>query len=275
MTRANYVVTKVEQKDRQEKAAGAVHDQHAAAAGQLRLRFTAKRTMMIAQRLYEGVDLGSEGSVALITYMRTDSTRIADEALDGVPRPHQDGNTATRTCPRSRTAMPPRKDAQGAHEAIRPTDVAYTPERVAKFLPQEQLRLYTLIYKRFVACQMTPAVFAVTNVEVTAAKGDLQGPGQDAEVRRLSPGAASGGQAGRHLAAAAEGDQDRSTCSKLKPTQHFTEPPPRYNEASLVKTLEKEGIGRPSTYATIISQDPGSRLRRAEGTPLLTPPRSA
>ena len=125
--------------------------------------------MKTAQRLYEGVDLGSEGSVALITYMRTDSTRVSDDALQAV-RGHIDSKyRPTLSAGRSRTAYASGKSAQEAHEAIRPTDLSYTPERVAQLgLHGDQLRLYTLIYHRFVASQMTPAIFAVTNVEVTA-----------------------------------------------------------------------------------------------------------
>ena len=141
----------------------------------------------------------------------------------------------------------------GAHEAIRPTDLAYTPERVAAHLPAEQLKLYTLIYQRFVACQMNPAIFAVTNVEVSADKGIFKAQGSahefDGYRKVLIP---AGKQEDLLLPALHE--TDPLNLLKLKPTQHFTEPPPRYNEASLVKTLEKEGIGRPSTYASIIGK---------------------
>jgi DNA topoisomerase-1 len=144
-------------------------------------------------------------------------------------------------------------NAQDAHEAVRPTDVAYTPERVAQYLPQDQLRLYTLIYNRFVASQMTPAVFAVTNVEVKAADGIFKAQGKVMKFdgyRRVLPPA--GKQEDTMLPALTEAQ--KLDLLQLDPTQHFTQPPARYNEASLVKTLEKEGIGRPSTYAAIISK---------------------
>lgn len=249
---AEWKVTKVEQKDRQEKppAPFTTSTLQQQAAG--RLHFTAKRTMMVAQQLYQGVDLGSEGSVALITYMRTDSTHIAAEALTAC-RDHIQKTYGDKYLPDAPNRYAASKDAQAAHEAIRPTDLAYTPEKVAKFLPAEQLKLYTLIYNRFVACQMKPAIFAVTSVEVTAAKGLFRASGRtlkfDGFRRVLVP---AGKQEDTLLPPMTE--KELLDLLKLSPTQHFTEPPPRYNEASLVKTLEKEGIGRPSTYATIITK---------------------
>jgi len=262
---ATYVIAKVEQKDRQEKPPAPFTTSTLQQQASLRLHYSAKRTMMTAQRLYEGVDLGTEGSVALITYMRTDSTRIADEALTAC-RTHIQKEYGDAYLPEKANHYAASKDAQGAHEAIRPTDVSYTPERVAKFLPQEQQRLYALIYNRFVACQMKPAIFAVTSVEVQATGAATSGltpsgaPGVgtfraqgrtlkfDGFRRVLVPGK----QEDTLLPAMKE--RDPLDLLKLDPTQHFTEPPPRYNEASLVKTLEKEGIGRPSTYATIIDK---------------------
>ncbi len=257
---ASYAVSKVEQKDRQEKPPAPFTTSTLQQQASLRLRYSAKRTMMTAQRLYEGVDLGTEGSVALITYMRTDSTRIADEALTAC-RAILKRNTATPICRKSRRTMPPRRTPKGAHEAIRPTDVAYTPERVAKFLPQEQLRLYTLIYNRFVACQMKPAIFAVTSVEVQAT-GKLKDGAPVIGLFRAQGRTLKFDGFRRVLVPGKQEDtllppltaQEALDLLKLDPTQHFTEPPPRYNEASLVKTLEKEGIGRPSTYATIITK---------------------
>ena len=249
---ASYVVTKVEQKDRQEKPPAPFTTSTLQQQSSLRLRFTAKRTMSVAQRLYEGVQLGSEGQVALITYMRTDSTRISDDALKGC-REYIKDNFGDKYLPEKPNTYASSKDAQGAHEAIRPTDVSYTPEKVAKYLPPEQLRLYTLIYQRFVACQMTPAIFAVTNVEVTADKGVFKAQGKMLKFdgyRKVY--IQSSKQEDVILPAMKE--TDPLNLLTLKPTQHFTEPPPRFNEASLVKTLEKEGIGRPSTYASIIGK---------------------
>ncbi len=249
---ATYTVTKVEQKDRTEKAPAPFTTSTLQQQASLRLRFTASRTMTIAQKLYQGVALGSEGSVALITYMRTDSTRISDEALKAC-RDHIKNEFGEKYLPEKPNFFASSKDAQGAHEAIRPTDVSYTPERVAPHLPPEQLKLYTLIYTRFVACQMNPAIFAVTNIEVTAAKGTLKSQGKILNFdgyRKIY--VQSSKQEDVLLPSMKE--LDPLNLFKLKPTQHFTEPPARYNEASLVKTLEKEGIGRPSTYASIISK---------------------
>src|SRR5207302_1736222 len=157
----------------------------------IRLHYSAKRTMMLAQRLYEGVELGSEGSIALITYMRTDSTRIADEALKAC-REHIEGTYGPPYLPAQANRYASGKGAQEAHEAIRPTDLSYTPEKVAKYLPQDQLRLYTLIYNRFLASQMTPAIFAVTNVQVQAADGLFKAQSKilkfDGYRRVLTPG---------------------------------------------------------------------------------------
>jgi DNA topoisomerase-1 len=249
---ADYKVTKVEQKDRQEKAPAPFTTSTLQQQASLRLRFTARRTMSVAQKLYEGVQLGSEGQVALITYMRTDSTRISDDALKSC-REFIKSNFGDKYLPDKANTYASSKDAQGAHEAIRPTDVSYTPEKVAKYLPAEQLKLYTLIYQRFVACQMNPAIFAVTNVEVTAAKGVFKSQGKMLKFdgyRKIY--IQSSKQEDVILPAMKEADP--LNLLKLKPTQHFTEPPARYNEASLVKTLEKEGIGRPSTYASIIGK---------------------
>jgi DNA topoisomerase-1 len=249
---AEYTVAKIEQKDRQERPSAPFTTSTLQQQASLRLRYTAKRTMMIAQRLYEGVDLGPDGSVALITYMRTDSTRISDEALGNV-RKHIEATYGDKYLPEKPNIYAASKDAQGAHEAIRPTDLSYTPEMVAKYLPQEQQRLYALIYNRFVACQMKPAVFAVTNVEIRADKGVFKAQGRTLKFDGYRKVAAPAGKQEDTLLPPM---QEREAMDKLelKPTQHFTEPPPRFNEASLVKTLEKEGIGRPSTYATIITK---------------------
>jgi DNA topoisomerase I len=249
---AAYVVSKIEQKDRPDKPPAPFTTSTLQQQAAQRLHFAASRTMKTAQRLYEGVDLGSEGSVALITYMRTDSTRIADEAVNAC-REHIKAQYGDKYLPEQPNRYAASKDAQGAHEAIRPTDVSYTPEKVAAFLAGDQLRLYTLIYQRFVACQMKPAIFAVTNVEITAAKGLFKAQGKtlkfDGYRKVLS---AAGKQEDVLLPTLKE--QEALDLLKLAPTQHFTEPPSRYNEASLVKTMEKEGIGRPSTYAAIISK---------------------
>jgi DNA topoisomerase-1 len=249
---ATYTVAKVEQKDRAEKPSAPFTTSTLQQQSSIRLHFSAKKTMMLAQRLYEGVELGSEGSVALITYMRTDSTRISEDALREC-RAHIESKFGKPFLPEQANRFSKSGNAQDAHEAIRPTDVAYTPERVAAFLPHDQLRLYTLIYNRFVASQMTPAVFAITNVEIKAADGVFKAQGKVMKFdgyRRVLPPA--GKQEDTMLPALTEAQ--KLDLLQLDSTQHFTQPPARYNEASLVKMLEKEGIGRPSTYAAIISK---------------------
>ncbi|MFM7152411.1 MAG: type I DNA topoisomerase, partial [Gemmataceae bacterium] len=259
LDKAQYVVSRLEKKDRSEKAPPPFTTSTLQQQAHIRLHFGGQRTMQTAQRLYEGVDLGSEGQIGLITYMRTDSTRISNEALTTV-RQHIEGSFGKRYLPEKPNFFASGKSAQEAHEAIRPTDVTYTPERVARLgLAGDQLRLYTLIYNRFVASQMAPAVFAVTTVEIEAsplegtAKGLFRATGRLLEFdgfRKVL--ASSSKQEEAEIPSVTVGQkQDRLD---LSATQHFTKPPARYNEASLVKALEKEGIGRPSTYATIISK---------------------
>jgi DNA topoisomerase-1 len=254
---ARYAVATVEQKDRQEKPQSPFTTSQLQQQANIRLHFTGDRTMRTAQRLYEGVDLGSEGSVALITYMRTDSTRVSSEALQAV-RGHIEATYGLNYLPDAPHTYSSGKSAQEAHEAIRPTDLSYTPERVARLgLHGDLLRLYTLIYQRFVASQMKPAVFAVTNVTIQAtpkegtSTGLFKAQGKilkfDGYRKVLPPG---GKQEDALLPPLApEQVLDRLA---LTGSQHYTQPPPRYNEASLIRALEKEGIGRPSTYATII-----------------------
>ena len=258
---AKYTVAKVEQKDRAEKPSPPFTTSTLQQQASIRLHYPAKKTMMLAQRLYEGVELGSDGPIALITYMRTDSTRVSDDALKMV-REHIETQYGTPYLPKEANRYASGKSAQEAHEAVRPTDIAYTPEKVVKFLPQDQHRLYTLIYNRFVASQMTPALFAVTNVDVKGEAKDgvgiFKAQGKILKFdgyRRVLPPA---GKQEDALLPPLLDNQDLDLLN-LTPTQHFTQPPPRYNEASLVKTLEKEGIGRPSTYASIINtiQDRG------------------
>ncbi|HEY1214853.1 MAG TPA: type I DNA topoisomerase [Bryobacteraceae bacterium] len=228
-----------------------------------KLRFSVKRTMMLAQGLYEGKELGKEGSVGLITYMRTDSTRVSEDALNEVR-----GFVAERYgqdfVPKSPNVYKTKKDAQDAHEAIRPTSVLRTPESLEKFLAEDELKLYRLIWMRFVASQMMPALFDQTTIDI-AAKGK-----SNAEYLFRATGSVMKFEG--FLKVYEEGkdqkdEEDEELKNKLplvtegetlkfkaiKPEQHFTEPPPRYNEATLVKKLESDGVGRPSTYASILS----------------------
>jgi len=228
-----------------------------------KLRFSVKRTMMLAQRLYEGIEIGKEGAAGLITYMRTDSTRVSEDALSDA-RLYISERYGREFVPDSSNIYKSKNDAQDAHEAIRPTSMAFTPEVVERYLAEDEMKLYRLVWNRFVASQMLPALFDQTTIDLAAAgqdgreylfratgsvlkfdgflkiyqEGKDQADEEDEEIKHRLP-------------AVAEGEILRLRA--LKPEQHFTEPPPRFNEATLVKKLEADGVGRPSTYASILS----------------------
>ena len=221
------------------------------------LGFTPKRTMSVAQQLYEGVELGTEGPVGLITYMRTDSTRLGGEALDAAREFISDRYGADYLPPKP-VQYRSKKSAQDAHEAIRPTDVSRTPEQLLPVLSREQHRLYRLIWSRFVACQMVPARYDETAVDLACANATfrttgsvLTFPGFTAVYTEGREEPAEGEEPEGSLPALSEGQE--LTPTEVNPKQHFTQPPPRFNEALLIKELEERGIGRPSTYAAIIT----------------------
>ena len=228
-----------------------------------KLGFNVRRTMGIAQRLYEGLDVGAEGTVGLITYMRTDSPRVAPEAKAGA-REWIARYLGPKYLPATPNEYRGKSAAQDAHEAIRPTDASRTPESIARYLSDEQLKLYTLIWKRFVASQMTPAVFDVTTAKIAAVSAKT---GKTYDFRVSGSVMRFDGFLKVYEAPTEKKDEDDESGNKLPNLdgvkalelenllneRHFTEPPPRYNEASLVKELEERGIGRPSTYASIIS----------------------
>jgi DNA topoisomerase-1 len=236
-----------------------------------KLRFTVRKTMQVAQRLYEGIELGSEGSIGLITYMRTDSTRVSDEALQAV-RSRIAETFGPEFLPENPVLYKSKKGAQDAHEAIRPTDLERPPDAVKRFLSKDEYALYRLIWSRFVASQMRPALFDETVAEIEAGdyllrargstlkfKGFLAAYEESPDERALTkprPEATEAedperGAIAGQLPPLSEGDVLASR--RVEPEQHFTEPPPRFTEASIVKELEENGIGRPSTYATIIA----------------------
>ncbi len=250
-----FVVTKVDQKDRPERPQAPFTTSTLQQQASIRLRFAVSRTMQTAQRLYEGIDLGGEGPTALITYMRTDSTRVSADALNMVRDfIGTDARLGQRYLPDRPNNYASGKSAQEAHEAIRPTDVSMTPQRAAAAgLAGDQLKLYDLIWRRFVASQMTPAIFAVTTVEVTAGRGLFKTTGKIEKFDGYRRVFAQVGGKQEDVTLPPLSDGMKLDRLDLFETQHFTQPPPRFNEASLVKALEKEGIGRPSTYATIIS----------------------
>ncbi len=227
-----------------------------------RLRFSVKKTMMVAQRLYEGVDIGDEGSVGLITYMRTDSTRVSDLAVDEARKFIAEAY-GDKYLPERPKRYASKKGAQDAHEAIRPTSVLRRPEAVKNYLGRDEFRLYELIWMRFVASQMNPAVFDQTEIEIEAPRtlfkavgsilrfdGFLKAYREERDETETDEGAEDEGS-GNILPDVKKGE--KLTVEKILPEQKFTQPPPRYNEASLVKALEERGIGRPSTYSQIVS----------------------
>ena len=217
-----------------------------------KLGFNTAKTMIIAQQLYEGVDLGGEEREGLITYMRTDSVNIAAEAISRV-RSLIKETYGGKYFPDEPNVYKSKKSAQEAHEAIRPTDFSKTPDSVKAYLDDDQFKLYELIWKRFVACQMTPAVFLNKRVEITAGKYQFGATGS-----KVIFDGYLGVFEEDERASESEIDlsfyikDDKLELLAVKPTQHFTKPPPRYSEASLVKALEEDGIGRPSTYAPIV-----------------------
>jgi DNA topoisomerase-1 len=227
-----------------------------------KLRFSVKRTMMLAQRLYEGVEVGKD-TVGLITYMRTDSTRVSEDAIKDV-RDFIGERYGREYLPDSANFYKSKKGAQDAHEAVRPTSMAYSPEVVDKYLQEDERKVYRLIWNRFVASQMMPALYDQTTIDVSA-KGNN---GDDYLFRATGSVEKFDGfrkvykegkdqldeedeEEKHHLPLVTEGESLRFKA--IRPEQHFTEPPPRYNEATLVKRLESDGVGRPSTYASILS----------------------
>jgi DNA topoisomerase-1 len=227
-----------------------------------KLGFNVRRTMGVAQRLYEGVDIGDEGTTGLITYMRTDSPRVAPEAIEGA-REWIGKQLGAKYLPATPNVYKGKKDAQDAHEAIRPSDVSRTPDSIARYLTEEQLKLYRLIWQRFVASQMLPAVFDVTTAKIAAVSSKT---GKTYDFRVSGSVLRFDGFLKVYEVAEEKDDDDESSnklpdldnvkalaLEKLLDEQHFTSPPPRFNEASLVKVLEERGVGRPSTYASIIS----------------------
>src|SRR5688572_19488397 len=254
-------VAKVDKKQRRRNPAAPFTTSTLQQEASRKLGFSAQRTMTVAQRLYEGIDIG-EGSVGLISYMRTDSVTLADEALVEIRGVITERYGAENLPEEPRRYTTKAKNAQEAHEAIRPTAAARHPDELRRFLDPQQHKLYELIWKRTVASQMNPAVYDTVAVDLAAgesAQSDISFRATGSVL--VSPGFIAVYQEGqddsgpeeqdRILPAVAEGD--RLTLKDVQSSQHFTEPPPRYSEATLVKALEEFGIGRPSTYASIIS----------------------
>jgi DNA topoisomerase-1 len=258
LPQAEWTVTRIERKERRRHPTPPFITSRLQQEASRKLGYQPSRTMRIAQGLYEGVELGDEGAVGLITYMRTDSTRIAGDAI-GAAREYIDRRFGAPYVPEQPNVYRSKKDAQDAHEAIRPTSMEWDPERVASYLDKEQLALYTLIWNRFVASQMASAVFDATAVDISAGTTRFRANGQimkfDGFIRVYTEGrddtVVDPEEEGEgQLPELAEGEQVK--LAELLPEQHFTQPPPRFTQATLIKELEDKGIGRPSTYASIM-----------------------
>jgi DNA topoisomerase-1 len=261
---ANYIVKSVVNREKKRNTVAPFITSTLQQEAARKLRFSVKRTMVVAQKLYEGVELSSEeGATGLITYMRTDSTRVSQDALDEV-RAFVNERYGKDYLPEKPNTFKSKKDAQDAHEAIRPTSALRTPESVEKFLDEDALKLYRLIWMRFIASQMTPAIFDQTTIDVDAkgkdganylfrATGSVQKFDGFLRVYEESKDQKDeeDDELKTKLPVVTEGETLKF--KSILPEQHFTEPPPRYTEATLVKKLEADGVGRPSTYASILS----------------------
>lgn len=256
---AEYRVAKITRSERKRNAPAPFITSTMQQEASRKLGFTASRTMRVAQDLYEGIELGSEGAVGLITYLRTDSTRVSPEAV-AEAREYIAAQYGLEYVPAQPKSYRKSKTAQDAHEAIRPTSVKRDPESVKQHLSPDQYKLYKLIWQRFLASQMNPAVYDVETLDIEAGRFSFRATGSTEKFKGFRILYTEGtDDPAREM-----DDEDRPPLPRLSksdllkllemlPAQHFTEPPPRYSEASLVRALEENGIGRPSTYATIIS----------------------
>lgn len=251
LNKAKFEVVKIEKKEKRKKPNPPFITSTMQQEASRRLNFFSKRTMKVAQELYEGLEIGKEGTIGLITYLRTDSVRVASvagiEALEFIK-----GEYGDKYAPETPNEYKSRKSSQDAHEAIRPTSVNRTPDSIKPYLSRDQYRLYKLIWERFVASQMTSAIFDTVSVDIEAGDYGLRASSsqikfmgykkvyndiEEDEIKNPIPDIKKG---------------DKLSLKELQPEQHFTQPPPRFTEASLVKLLEEKNIGRPSTYAPII-----------------------
>ena len=264
---ASWTIAEVEKKERRRFPTPPFVTSKLQQEASRKLGFQPKRTMQIAQHLYEGVELGPDGSVGLITYMRTDSNRISTDALNTV-RQFINGQYGGKYLPGKPVTYRSKKGAQDAHEAIRPTSMEYTPERVRKYLRRDAFALYSLIWARFVASQMVPALFDQTAFDIPVGEALFRASGQQLKFDGFMRVYAEGQDESVERSDKDEKDEDeredegmlpdlqagdRLTLLALEPHQHFTQPPPRFTQATLIKELDEKGIGRPSTYAGILS----------------------
>ncbi|MGB4044814.1 MAG: type I DNA topoisomerase [Halanaerobiales bacterium] len=248
---ASFVVRKVKERDRRRNPLPPFTTSTLQQRAANTLNFPANKTMMIAQQLYEGIDIGAEGTVGLISYMRTDSTRVSEEAVNNA-RNYIRNEFGDKYVPEKARNYSRSRGSQDAHEAIRPTSVDRHPEKIKKYLSADQYKLYDLIWRRFVASQMSPAIYRVLTVNIEAGEKYLF---RAIGSQIVFPGFLQiyNGNEREDVLLPELVEGDSLPVKDYKPEQHFTQAPPRFTEASLVKTLEEEGIGRPSTYAPIIS----------------------
>ncbi|MBI4228809.1 MAG: type I DNA topoisomerase, partial [Deltaproteobacteria bacterium] len=254
-----FAVSSVDRKERVRKALPPFITSTLQQEASRKLRFPVKKTMSIAQKLYEGIELGDEGPMGLITYMRTDSVRISEHAISEA-RSYIKNTYGAEYLPKRPNVFKVKRSAQDAHEAIRPTAVINIPDSIRSFLTEDQLQLYKLIWNRFIASQMNPAIYDQTTVDINAGRGVFRATGSIIKFPGFSAVYMEGkeeeeeereSEEDKKLPELAVGEELRVL--ELEGKQHFTQPPPRYTESSLVKELEEKGIGRPSTYATILS----------------------
>ncbi|AIF52137.1 type I DNA topoisomerase [Pelosinus sp. UFO1] len=253
LEKAEFTVTDVKRKERRRNPAAPFITSSLQQEASRKLGFTSRKTMMVAQQLYEGLELGSSGPVGLITYMRTDSVRLAESAqLDA--RNYIALSYGENYLP-DKSPVYSTKKSQDAHEAIRPTSLEFPPDKIVKYLSKEQLRLYRLIWERFIASQMASAIYDTLTVDITAERFGLRATGSTVKFpgfMAVYTEGKDGEEKEKDITLPELVTGESLKANKITPKQHFTEPPPRYTEASLVKTLEEKGIGRPSTYSPII-----------------------
>jgi len=253
---AAFVIGKIKKSKKQRQPAAPFITSSMQQEASKKLGMQSKRTMKVAQELYEGIDIDGKGSVGLITYMRTDSLRLSDEAVNAV-RDYIKSNFEPEYLSKAPKVFKTKNNAQDAHEAIRPTDVNLTPDMLKDSLGRDQYRLYKLIWERFVACQMANAVYDTVSLEINAGRHIFKASGSTMRF----PGFTAlyeetvdeNDEKGDNVKVPDLSEGEEVKLSSIDPAQHFTQPPPRYNEASMIKTMEELGIGRPSTYAPTIS----------------------
>jgi DNA topoisomerase-1 len=253
LEKAEFAVTDVKRRERRRNPAAPFITSSLQQEASRKLGFTSRKTMMVAQQLYEGLELGSSGPVGLITYMRTDSVRLAESAQQDA-RNYVTSIYGENYLP-EKSPVYSTKKSQDAHEAIRPTSLEFPPSKLTKYLSRDQLRLYTLIWERFIASQMAAAIYDTLTVDITASRFALRATGSTVKFpgfMAIYTESKDEEEKEKDIILPELTVGEKLKANKITPKQHFTEPPPRYTEASLVKVLEEKGIGRPSTYSPII-----------------------